>query len=479
MSINEPKPPSYSEIIASLLRPLQEPITMDTLVEQILQLRPSQARNPRQAVLQHIREAQGVSLVRLDPKTVLPLHLAFQGVRFRLRLDRNIVSTGLLDIETNLGSYLPRRFPLENIKLVDALERPIPFEIKQVNRKVETFFGAWDHAQKHIKIGQWFRAQKMYPKDHLLVTLLDWEDGVFKIEREPASARNQTLLRQRNQLLANILWNMLEAATDEALYTRIAVPTAYALLPDKNGYPPDHWQVVIQEDGRMETDGYDIRYVDGPLSMFEAMIKRESGERLSASPEKFSREQGHKIYRLKAEFAYNPKIWRKIEIQGKQTLADLDEALRRSFNHDPYDHLGGFWKLIPRGGEKFRRYREVSLGEVYPLRQGGEAADTRIAGVRLNMGDKLKYVYDFGDWIEHILTLESIEEPQPGITYPREVERNTPQYEYCVECQKKGKETIAEWICLSCSNTEGKNILLCNNCARRHEDDHYLDEIIY
>jgi hypothetical protein len=97
----------------------------------------------------------------------------------------------------------------------------------------------------------------------------------------------------------------------------------------------------------------------------------------------------------------------------------------------------------------------------------------------MTVGDKLKYVYDFGDWIEHILSLESIEEPRQGITYPREVERNQPQYEYCVECQQKGKETIAEWICLSCSNTVGKDILLCKSCARRHEDDHYVDEILY
>jgi hypothetical protein len=479
MATAEPKPPSYSEIIASLLRPLQGPIALDNLVEQTLQLHPSQARNPRQAVLQHIREAQGEYLVRPDPKTILPLHLAFQGVRFRLQLDREIATTGLLEIENNFHSYLPRNFPLQRLSFVDKLGYPIPFDMKSVTHEVDTYFGKSHYTQQHIKIGQWFRAQKMYAKDHLLVTILDWENGVFQLEREPASSRNQTLLRQRNQELANILWNLLEAASDEVLYARIAVPTAYALLLDKNGYPPDHWQVVIEEDERMESDGVDIRYSDGPLSMFEVMIRRESGERISVPPEKFSREQGQKIYRLKAELVYNPKIWRKIEIQGKQTLGDLDEALRSAFNHDPYDHLGGFWKLIPRGTEKSRRYREVDLGEIYPFHQGGEAAKTGIAAVSLGVGEKIKYVYDFGDWVEHILTLESIEGSQQGIKYPREVERNQPQYEYCVECQKKGKETIAEWMCLSCSNTEGKEILLCKRCVRRHEDDHYVDEIIY
>ncbi len=479
MPITEPKPPSYSDIIAALVRRLQGPIALDVLVEQILQLHPSQARNPRQAVRQHIREAQGEHLVLLDPKTILPLHLAFQGARFRLRLDRDIVSTGLLEIEHNLRSYLPRNFPLQRLRFVEKTGQLIPFEIKGVTRQEESIWGTSNYTQQHIKIGQWSRPQKMYAKDHLLVTILGWESGVFQLEREPASARKQTLLRQRNQDLANILWNLLETASNEVIYTHIAVPTAYALMPDKSGYPADHWQVVIEEDGRMQSDGFDIRYSGGHLSMLEVMIRRESGKRISAPPEKFSREQGQKIYRLKAELADNPKIWRKIEIQGKQTLADLDEALRRAFNHDAYDHLGGFWKLIPRGTEKTRRFREVDLGDIYPLRQGGEAAETRFAGVALSIGDKIKYVYDFGDWIEHVLTVESIEEPQQGITYPREVERNKPQYENCVECQLKGKQTIAEWICLSCSNAEGKVVLLCKRCVRKHEDDHYVDEIIY
>lgn len=428
MSRSEAKPPSYSEIIAGLLRPLQGPISMDTLVDQILQLHPSQARNPRQAVRKYIREAQWEYLVRPDPKTILPIGLAFQGVRFRIRLDRETVSTGLLEIENNLRSYLPRNFPLKSLRFVDKLGHPIPFEIKSVTRQLETYFGTSEYAREYIKVGQWFRTQKMYTKDHPLVTFLDWENGISQLEREPASARNQKLFRERNQELANILWNLLEAASDEIVYTRIAVPTAYALMPDKTRYPPDHWQVIIKEDIRMELDGLDIRYNDEPLSMLQVMVKRESSKRISAPPDKFSREQGKKIYCLKAELGYNPKIWRKIEIQGRQTIADLDEALRRAFNHDPYDHLGGFWKLIPRGTEKSRRYREVDLGEVCPLRQVGEAVKTGIAGISMTVGDKLNYVYDFGDWIEHILKMESIEEPQQGITYPREVERNQPQY---------------------------------------------------
>ena len=167
-----------------------------------------------------------------------------------------------------------------------------------------------------------------------------------------------------------------------------------------------------------------------------------------------------------------------IEVQGKQTLADLDRALRSAFDHDTSDHLSGFWKLVQRGGSQRKRYREVDVGTVNPI-EGGEGADTPIAGLGLQAGDRLKYVYDFGDWVEHILTLKEIDNPEKGEKYPREVSRNQPRYMNCSLCQKEEKDTIAQWICLTCSNKEQTDIVLCADCADQHDEDHYLDEILY
>ena len=65
--------------------------------------------------------------------------------------------------------------------------------------------------------------------------------------------------------------------------------------------------------------------------------------------------------------------------------------------------------MIHRG--QARRFREIDLGHVYPLGEG-TGADIRIAGLGLQVGDLLKYVYDFGDWIEHEIIVEKIESPQ-------------------------------------------------------------------
>jgi hypothetical protein len=478
MSKKGKKPPTYAEIIGDILHPFSDPIPIDDLIDQVQAIRPSKAKKPRQAIRSKIREEEGRLLVCPEASLVMPLRLAFQGARFRKSLDREMIKTGLLDVEIIFHSYLPLNFPLEGLQFIDLAGHPIPFQLKQEPQQIETIFGLQEKIISQLDIKRWFHSQKMYHKDHILVTCQDWEKGLFRLERESASARNKELVEARNRQLADIFFNLLEEATSEKLYERAAVPTAYALLPDKDGYPPDHWMIVIDEDARMTYDGWQIGYSDGILSPIEIILRQTSGKRVSAPPQAFSRVEGQQVYRFNAAFKHDAKIWREIEIQGKQTLFELDRALRSAFEHDFFDHLSGFWKLVQRGGSKRKRYREVDLGSLNPY-DGGEGADTQIAGLGLQVGDRLKYVYDFGDWVEHILTLRAINNPEKGEEYPREVSRNKPRFLNCVSCQEKEKDSIARWICLTCSNIEQTEIVLCEDCADQHDEDHYLDEILY
>ena len=45
------------------------------------------------------------------------------------------------------------------------------------------------------------------------------------------------------------------------------------------------------------------------------------------------------VYVFKAAFKYRKGVWRRIEIEGGQTLADFDGIMREAFNHDTWDHL--------------------------------------------------------------------------------------------------------------------------------------------
>ena len=470
--------PNYAEILREILSSVDGPVSTEELSVQILQKRPSNARNPHQAALAKIREEAGRQLIYLDKTHILPLRLAYQGARFRIRLTKEYVDHAALPIEECFHHYLPPWFKRDNIRLIDTQENPIHTQLLETPHAV-TFSSEKqvEYKEPVIVLREWFRSQHLYFKDHILVTVEDWEPGIFRLERERFGNQRPDLLAERNRLIADMLHEMLESARDEDIYAHIAVPTVYAKMPDKHGYPADHWAWIASNDPRMTTDGWRIHYPDSGFSPMERMFANAMGQSLVAPGGSFTKEEGLQIFRFRAQLTHKPSIWREIEVQGKQTLEDLDHILRNAFQHDTSDHLSGFWKRVVRRGGQRKRYREVDVGTVNPF-EYGEGSDTAVAALKLQVGDQLKYVYDFGDWIEHTLELQSIGSAEKGVRYPREVARNKPKYEYCVECQKKGEQTVAAWICYSCPYEEQRNIVLCEKCVRKHED-HYVHELLY
>jgi hypothetical protein len=213
-------------------------------------------------------------------------------------------------------------------------------------------------------------------------------------------------------------------------------------MPDKGGYPPDHWLVIVDNDPRMVADAWSIHYSDSGFSPLERMFAEATGQSLITNGQEYSREEARHIYRFRALLKHKPSIWREIEIQGEQTLEELDNILRIAFQHDTSDHLSGFWKKVVRMGGSKKRFREVDIGTVNPF-EYAEGSDTTIAALKLAVGDQIKYVYDFGDWIEHTLELLAINDTEKDVSYPRETARNKPKHKYCTECLKERKETIA------------------------------------
>lgn len=177
-----------------------------------------------------------------------------------------------------------------------------------------------------------------------------------------------------------------------------------------------------------------------------------------------------RVYRFKVALKYRRGLWRIIEVEGGQTLGDFDRAIREAFNHDTWDHLSEFYLG--------RVWRSQGLGEIEPG-GGGEGALKRIEDLGLLEEDGLEYVYDFGDDIQHVITLEKIMEPEEGAEYPRVVAKNKPRYRYCVECKERGEKTLATWICIDCCGEEGREILLCDSCVDEGHEDHYVDEKLY
>jgi hypothetical protein len=463
---------TLSKAVEQVLAQIDGPTTVRELCDQVLAIRPSKARNPLDSLRAHLRSNQaGSTLVFLDGQTIVPLHLAMLRVRFRVPLSRQEVSRGVLFIQPAFDYFLRRGLEPSMARLEDQAGRPLPVRLASIREQANTPFGSRNLERTGFDLGAWFQAQHVRRDDSILVTIQDWIAGTFRLEHESSKRRRNQEMAQKDQELADVLYGMLEAAQKKVLYTHVAIATAYARLSDPRGYPGNHWIDVIERDPRMAFDGWTIRYSDDRSPLQQMLGGTETPAEAAFSPA-----AGKKVYHFKAVLQYRPDLWRTIQIQGQQSLAEFDAVLREAFERDVFDHLGGFWKLVRRGQTK--RFREVDLGTVDPIGEG-DGAGRHVAGLELSPGDKLKYVYDFGDWIEHRITLEEIAEPEPGVAYPRIVSRSPPHYQDCESCLAEGRRLRATWCCLQCSQEQQREILICEECMLKRHEGHYVEEILY
>jgi len=176
------------------------------------------------------------------------------------------------------------------------------------------------------------------------------------------------------------------------------------------------------------------------------------------------------VYRVKVALKHRRRLWRRIDVTSSQRLGDLDRIIREAFKHDVRDHLSEFFRGSVWG--------PGGLGEIYPG-GGGSGAGKRIDSLGLSEGDKLEYVYDFGDDIQHVITLEKIMGLEDAAKYPCIVSQNRPKYRYCEACEKLGRRTIATWICVECSNEAQREVSVCEDCLTKEHEDHYAEEMLY
>jgi Plasmid pRiA4b ORF-3-like protein len=124
------------------------------------------------------------------------------------------------------------------------------------------------------------------------------------------------------------------------------------------------------------------------------------------------------ILRLRVELAgIEPPIWRRFEVREGDSLPRLHRTLQ---------DVMGWWDSHLHEFEIKAIHFAEPVGPDFP-----SALDSRrvaLADLELEPGETFTYVYDFGDWWLHILTVEATESPTKGVAYPRclEGERRCP-----------------------------------------------------
>lgn len=113
-------------------------------------------------------------------------------------------------------------------------------------------------------------------------------------------------------------------------------------------------------------------------------------------------------YRLKVTLqGSKPPIWRRLEVAGSTTLARLHEIIQVSMGWTN-SHLHQF----EVGGESFS-------DPEFELDDARSERGTRLNQVASAPKDRFMYEYDFGDGWQHVILVEQIGPPAPGVGYPR------------------------------------------------------------
>ena len=164
-----------------------------------------------------------------------------------------------------------------------------------------------------------------------------------------------------------------------------------------------------------------------------------------------------RTFRVSAVLAYtDPPIWRRFELASDLRLDELHRVLQAAFGWEG-GHLHQF-------SVEDRTWHDGGAAGFGPGPFGAgpvpePESKTRLSQVLAAVGDRLDYVYDFGDSWEHVLMLEEIVEPASGAprasvvdgdrAAPLEDSGGVPGYEDLVtalaEPEKPDHTHLVEW----------------------------------
>lgn len=149
------------------------------------------------------------------------------------------------------------------------------------------------------------------------------------------------------------------------------------------------------------------------------------------------------VYVLSADLVGFPGVRRTVAVRADQTLVDVHDALQAAFAWDD-DHLYSFWlkgTFWARDGSEythpFHAAQPNPLG-LFAIGPVPRSAAVRLGRLKLRKGQRIAYLFDFGDEWRITLTVHEIT-TDDGLSYPRLLEATgdaPPQYPDCDDVEE-------------------------------------------
>lgn len=237
MAVNEPT-------IATILRTLADqytgPVQERLIYEQVLQQRPSNAKNPFATIRERLRwDGLALGWIRLKRGELIPLRVVLQDLRFRCIPASAEVAAGYVS-QTHLFPFVGMH--TESFQFED--ENGIPLAIQY-----HTMSTAYHPI---LDLGSWYRLNEFTARDSILCTIVKTKPLTIRIVREPTHRfEDQRVVPQDHELIDAILKEM-------SLIQRPLVPcdelvlSIFARSTWRTSYPGTPWQHLVNRHPSLE-----------------------------------------------------------------------------------------------------------------------------------------------------------------------------------------------------------------------------------
>jgi len=156
----------------------------------------------------------------------------------------------------------------------------------------------------------------------------------------------------------------------------------------------------------VETACFEVEACGGPEALRDSGHPAEA-DLHAAVADFFGSGRRLSLFQLKIALdRFRPPVWRRVLVPASATLADLHAVIRVVLGWGD-GHLHSFTVNGARYSDPY-----------YQVDGCGDEEAVRLSRAFPRVGATVSYVYDFGDWWQHTITLEKAAEAGPSVSYP-------------------------------------------------------------
>jgi len=133
-----------------------------------------------------------------------------------------------------------------------------------------------------------------------------------------------------------------------------------------------------------------------------------------------------KTYIFKIHLFHDKKVVREVEVLEGSNLYKLAKAIVKSYDFD-FDHAFGFFSTISESGyfkseRKYELFTDLEDEGIEPT-GAGSVKKTKTSEVWKNLGDKMLFLFDYGDTWLFVVELIQFGKKEDKKKYPRVVKK--------------------------------------------------------